>query len=106
MLPSHPPCTVSWHDHWYEHKVIMEVGLTLCANYLEPQLQPKWEACKLTRTKKTAATTVAVRRLLQAYTQAHQVGCCKAKAHGLALWHHNLHLHFKALLHCSFIAHT
>lgn len=35
-------------------------------------MQPTWEACKLTVAQSPSATTVAVRRLLQAYTQAHR----------------------------------
>ncbi len=37
-------------------------------------MQPTWEACKLTPKRTPSATTVAVRRLLQAYTQAHRAG--------------------------------
>lgn len=33
---------------------------------------PKWESCKLTIQKQPSASNVAVRRLLQAYTQAHR----------------------------------
>lgn len=36
--------------------------------------QPNWETCKLTRRRKVSATQTAMRRLLQAYTQAHKVG--------------------------------
>ena len=35
-------------------------------------LQPTWAACKLSVSTAPSATTVAVRRLLQAYTQAHR----------------------------------
>uniref|UniRef100_A0A7S0S4K2 Uncharacterized protein n=1 Tax=Chlamydomonas leiostraca TaxID=1034604 RepID=A0A7S0S4K2_9CHLO len=35
---------------------------------------PEWKVCELKRRRRTSSTTVAVRRLLQAYTQAHQVG--------------------------------
>jgi len=35
---------------------------------------PAWEACQLNRKRSASASTVAVRRLLQAYTQAHRAG--------------------------------
>ena len=35
---------------------------------------PTWKACKLAVTRKPTASNIAVRRLLQAYTQAHRTG--------------------------------
>jgi hypothetical protein len=37
-------------------------------------VQPAWTTCNLQRTRAPSTTTIAVRKLLQAYTQAHQVG--------------------------------
>lgn len=61
---------------------------TLCLNLQGIPTTPAWTACQLNLAQTTSATTVAARRLLQAYTQvrgARICFCLKVKASAYSL---------------------